>query len=125
MRNPEASRLVGVYRRAVPVGARRVIAQRVGADLREQVKSRIAAAAEVRDQVKRVRVTRRHRELLARHDRTVVSVAGTPRIAHVVPDVTPLRARRANLDEVTAALRDAGVDFFCVRSASDTAAAVA
>ncbi|MBC2868016.1 stealth family protein [Streptomyces mexicanus] len=125
MRNPEASRLVGVYRRAVPVGARRMIAQHVGTDLREQVKSRIAAAAEVRDQVKRVRVTHRHKALLARYDRRVVSVAGTPRIAHVVPDITPLQARRANLDEVIAALRGAGVPFFCVRSASDTAAAVA
>ncbi|MFC4331748.1 stealth conserved region 3 domain-containing protein [Streptomyces andamanensis] len=125
MRNPEASRLVGVYRRAVPVGARRVIAEHVGTDFREQLKSGIAAAAEVRNQVKRVRVVRRHRALLARHDRTVVSVDGTPRIAHVVPDITPLQARRANLDEVMAALRGAGVDHFCVRSDSETSAAVA
>ncbi|WNM35092.1 stealth family protein [Streptomyces sp. Li-HN-5-11] len=125
MRNPEASRLVGVYRRAVPVGARRVIAEHVGTDLREQLKSGIAAAAEQRHRIARVRVVRRHRELLARHDRTVVSVAGTPRIAHVVPDVTPLRARRANRDEVAAALRAAGVDYFCVRSASETSAAIA
>ncbi|MEU5090276.1 stealth family protein [Streptomyces sp. NPDC021356] len=125
MRNPEASRLVGVYRRAVPVGARRVIAEHVGTDFREQLKSGIAAAAEMRNQVKRGRVVRRHRALLARHDRTVVSVDGTPRIAHVVPDITPLQARRANLDEVAAALRGAGVDYFCVRSASETSAAVA
>jgi hypothetical protein len=125
MRNPEASRLVGVYRRAVPVGARRMIAQHVGTGLREQVKSQIAAAAEVRDQVKRVRVTRRHKALLARHDRRVISVAGTPRIAHVVPGITPLQARRSNLEQVIVALRDAGVTFFCVRSASHTAAAVA
>ncbi|MBX9395151.1 stealth family protein [Streptomyces sp. TRM72054] len=125
MRNPEASRLVGVYRRALPVGARRMIAEHVGTDLREQVKARIAAAAELREQAIRLRVTRRHRELLARYDRTVVSVAGTPRIAHVVPGITPLQARRANLEQVTAALRDAGVDYFCVRSASDTAASVA
>lgn len=125
MRNPEASRLVGVYRRAVPVGARRVIAEHVGTDFREQLKSGIAAAAEVRNQVKRVRVVRRHRSLLARHDRTVVSVDGTPRIAHVVPGITPLEARRANLEEVAAALRGAGVEYFCVRSASETSAALA
>ncbi|MEW2292548.1 stealth family protein [Streptomyces sp. NPDC006743] len=125
MRNPEASRLVGVYRRAVPVGARRVIAEHVGTDFREQLKSGIAAAAEVRNQVKRVRVVRRHRSLLARHDRTVVSVDGTPRIAHVVPGITPLEARRANLDEVAAALRGAGVEYFCVRSDSETSAALA
>ncbi|MGW4320223.1 stealth family protein [Streptomyces sp. NPDC004684] len=125
MRNPEASRLVGVYRRAVPVGARRVIAEHVGTDFREQLKSGIAAAAEMRNQAKRVRVVRRNRELLARHDRQVVTVDGAPRIAHVVPDVTPLQARRANRDEVAAALRAAGVDFFCVRASSETSAAIA
>ncbi|MET9778218.1 stealth conserved region 3 domain-containing protein [Streptomyces sp. NPDC006367] len=125
MRNPEAPRLVGVYRRVVPVGARRVIAEHVDSGFRQQVKEGIAAAAAARAQIKRVRVARSHRELLARHDRRVVSVGKSPRIAHVMPGITPLEARRANLDDVTAALRDAGVDYFCVRSGSDTAAAVA
>ena len=125
MRNPEAPRLVGVYRRVVPVGARRVIAEHVDSGFRQQVKEGIAAAAAKRDQINRVRVARSHRKLLARHDRRVVSVGKAPRIAHVVPRATPLDARRANLDDVTEALRHAGIDYFCVRSASETSTAVA
>nr|WP_086722450.1 stealth family protein [Streptomyces carpinensis] len=125
MPNPEASRLVGVYRRTVPVGARRVIAEHVDSELREQFKSKIAAVSEMRGQLQRGRVARRHRRLLAARGSVVVSVNGRVRIAHVMPDVTPLLARRSNLDEVAAALRGAGVDYFCVRSPSPTSAALA
>ncbi|MGW0082756.1 stealth conserved region 3 domain-containing protein [Streptomyces sp. NPDC003393] len=125
MRNPEASRLIGAYRRAVPVGARRVIAEHVDSDLRERFKSGIAAMTEVRGRLRRGRAARRHRRLLAARDSVVVSVNGKVRIAHVMPDVTPLLARRSNLDDVAAALRAAGVDYFCVRSSSETSAAVA
>ncbi|WP_316741434.1 stealth family protein [Streptomyces sp. MK7] len=125
MRNPEASRLISAYRRVVPVGARRVIAEHVDTDLREQFKSGIAAMTEMRGQLRRGRVARRHRQLLAARDSLVVSVNGKVRIARVMPEATPLRARRSNLDEVAAALRAAGVDYFCVRSPSETSAAVA
>ncbi|WP_225844620.1 stealth family protein [Streptomyces sp. HPF1205] len=125
MRNPEAPRLLGVYRRAVPEGARRAIASRVDADLRKQVKLRIAGATAAAERVRAARVGRRHQTLLEGGNRTVVTVGAEAKIALVMPGATPLAARRANLDAVLRCLDGAGLDHFCVRGRSDTAAAVA
>ncbi|MCX3059190.1 stealth family protein [Streptomyces beihaiensis] len=125
MHNPEAPQLVATYRRILPVGARRAIAQRVDPELRRQVKVKIAAAADTTETWKKTRFARRFGPLVAHPDRRVVYVAHSARIAHVQEDPTPLSARRANLEDVMSALRGAGIAHFCVRTASHTAAAVA
>lgn len=125
MRNPEAPRLVSVYRRAVPKRARRVIASRVDADLRRQVKMGIAGATSAAERMRAARVARRHHALLQRPGRTVVVVSGDAKVALVAPGITPLEARRANLRAVLSALTGAELDHFCVRGRSETSAAVA
>jgi hypothetical protein len=125
VRNPEAPRLVGAYRRAVPKRARRIIAQRVDADLRKQVKLRIADAASAAERVRAARIAKRHQALLDRPGRAVVTKAGEPRIAELDPDLTPLATRRENLRRVLDALAAAGLEHFCVRGRSQIASAVA
>ncbi|WP_327291139.1 stealth family protein [Streptomyces sp. NBC_01198] len=125
MRNPEAPRLLGVYRRAVPESARKAIAARVDSDLRKQVKLRIAGATAAAERVRAARVGKRHQALVDRPDRLVMTVGREPKVALVIPGVTPLAARRANLDTVLDCLEAAGLSHFCVRGRSETAAAVA
>ncbi|SFF50133.1 Stealth protein CR1, conserved region 1 [Actinacidiphila alni] len=125
MRNPEAPRLLGVYRRAVPESARRKIASRVDSDLRKQVKLRIAGATAAAERARAARVGKRHQAMVDRPDRTVITVNREAKVAIVMSGVTPLAARRANLDAVLRCLTAAGLDHFCVRGRSHTAAAVA
>ncbi|MFD7918215.1 stealth family protein [Streptomyces sp. NPDC059740] len=125
MRNPEAPQLVDVYRRVVPEEARRAIAQRVGSDLRQQIKMRLAVVAEARDRMRSARLARQHGPYLSGPTRTIVTSGGTARIAEVQEGVTPLTARRANLERVLGALRERGIDHFCVRGRSQTSSAVA
>ncbi|WHM38763.1 stealth family protein [Streptomyces sp. BPTC-684] len=125
MRNPEAPRLLGVYRRAVPESVRRAIVSQVDADMRRRVKMRIAGGAAVAEKMRAARVTKRYQTLASGADRTVVHVGKDPKVALVTPGVTPLQARRANLDIVLRALHAAGLDHFCVRGRSETSAAVA
>ena len=125
MRNPEAPRLLGVYRRAVPESTRKAIAARASSDLRKQVKLRIAGATAAAERVRAARVGKRHQALLDRPDRRVMTVGREPKVTLVIPGVTPLVARRANLDAVLDCLEAAGLSHFCVRGRSETAAAVA
>ncbi|GGY31130.1 stealth family protein [Streptomyces omiyaensis] len=125
MRNPEAPRLLGVYRRAVPERVRRAIVSQVDADMRRRVKMRIASGTAAAERRRGGRLAKRYGTYTAGADRAVINIGREPKVALVTEGITPLAARRANLDAVLAALASAGVEHFCVRGQSDTAAAVA
>ncbi|MFE7810188.1 stealth family protein [Streptomyces sp. NPDC057430] len=125
MRNPEAPRLLGVYRRAIPERVRKAIVRQVDADVRRRLKIRIANGSAAAERRRSDRVAKRYEALTASADRAVITVGREPKVALVSAGITPLEARRANLDAVLAALSAAGIEHFCVRSQSDTAAAVA
>ncbi|MFF0474366.1 stealth family protein [Streptomyces sp. NPDC004284] len=125
MRNPEAPRLLGVYRRAVPERVRRAIVSQVDADVRRRLKMRIANGTATAERLRSGRVARRYETLTTGPDRTVINIGREPKVALVSEGITPLRARRENLDVVLEALAGAGIEHFCIRSQSDTAAAVA
>ncbi|MEU6949630.1 stealth family protein [Streptomyces sp. NPDC046316] len=125
MRNPEAPRLLGVYRRAIPERVRKAIVAQVDADVRRRLKIRIANGTAAAERLRSGRVAKRYEALTAAPDRAVITVGRESKVALVSTGITPLEARRANLDSVLSALSDAGIEHFCVRSQSDTAAAVA
>ncbi|MEU0230646.1 MULTISPECIES: stealth family protein [unclassified Streptomyces] len=125
MRNPEAPRLLGVYRRAVPERVRRAIVSQVDADMRRRLKMRIANGTATAERLRSGRVAKRYEALTAGPDRTVVTVERESKVALVSGGITPLRARRENLDAVLTALSGAGIEHFCVRGRSETAAVVA
>lgn len=125
MLNPEAPRLVGIYRRALPAGARRAIAARVHPGLRRHVKLLLAGAADTADRARAARSGRRHRDVVDRSGLRILTVDRDPKLAVVLSHASPLAARRANLREVLDTLSGAGIDHFCVRGRSNTAAAVA
>ncbi|MFF8842926.1 stealth family protein [Streptomyces sp. NPDC015127] len=125
MRNPEAPRLLGVYRRAVPERVRRAIVSQVDADVRRRLKMRIANGTAVAERIRAGRVARRYEALVSGPDRAVVAVGQELKVALVAEGTTPLQARRSNLDGVLRALSGAGIEHFCVRGRSDTASAVA
>ncbi|NGN68313.1 sugar phosphotransferase [Streptomyces sp. A7024] len=125
--NPEASAVVALYRRALPRSLRRAIAERYSVEARRQVKHHLATltSAQRADRVRAALLARRRRGLAAAPGRRVVMVDGRPRIAHLQPDLSPQHARRAALKAVTRALKQAGVDYFCVRGRPRQAAIVA
>ncbi|MFJ6214287.1 stealth conserved region 3 domain-containing protein [Streptomyces sp. NPDC092296] len=125
--NPEASRIVAVYRKVLPERTRYRISQRVAPEVRDQVKKKIAKVAVVPQQMDRIRVQRavRRHPALFTGDRVAVTYRHQARAAVVHDDLTPLLARRENLDAVVQALEDAGVDYFCVRGLHDRASTVA
>ncbi|WP_031015220.1 stealth family protein [Streptomyces sp. NRRL F-5727] len=125
MRNPESPRLLGVYRRAVPDRVRRAVVAQVDADVRRRVKLRIASGTAAAERLRRNRLARRYAALTAGPDRAVISVGREPKVALIAEGITPLRARRANLEAVLGALAAAGVAHFCVPGKSDTSSAVA
>ncbi|WP_030911532.1 stealth family protein [Streptomyces sp. NRRL F-5126] len=125
MQNPEAPRLVGAYRRILPEEARRLVAGRVGSDLRRRVKLGLATAESTRERMRKVRAARKYGSHMLGSRRRVVAVEEAIRLAIAEKGMTPLRARRSNLRDVLAVLDAAGVGHFCVRGASQTAAAVA
>ncbi|MGW2115092.1 stealth family protein [Streptomyces zhihengii] len=125
MRNPEAPRLLGVYRRAVPESVRRAIVSQVDADMRRRLKMRIANGTAVAERIRAGRVARRYEALASGPDRAVVPIGQEPKVALVDEGMTPLRARRENLALVLGALEGAGIEHFCVRGRSETASAVA
>ncbi|MFF4649296.1 stealth family protein [Streptomyces sp. NPDC001380] len=126
--SPDVSRIVSAYRKVLPAYTRYRIAQRVTPEIRSQVKKRIAEVATVPQQVERIRVqraVRRRPDLYSGPDRIPVTVDHQPRAAFVHEDLTPLLARRENLDAVLDALEGAGIDHFCVRGAFDRSSTVA
>lgn len=125
MRNPEAPRLLGVYRRAVPESVRRAIVSQVDADVRRRLKTRIANGTAVAERIRAGRVARRYEALASGPDRAVISVGQELKVALVAEGTTPLQARRDNLSTVLRSLAGAGVEHFCVRGRSDRTSAVA
>ncbi|MFF0465938.1 stealth family protein [Micromonospora zamorensis] len=123
----EPSGLVDVYRRVLSAQTRRAIATKVSPRARHQLKQWVARASRDAQVAGRrsERLARRQPELLAGGDRAVVTADRGSRIAKVDVAVTPLGARSANLTAVTAALDEAGVDYFRVRGRSPRASVVA
>ncbi|WP_330463920.1 stealth family protein [Micromonospora zamorensis] len=123
----EPSGLVDVYRRVLSAQTRRAIATKVSPRARHQLKQWVARASRDAQVAGRrgERLARRQPELLAGGDRAVVTADRGSRIAKVDAAVTPLGARTANLTAVTAALDEAGVDYFRVRGRSPRASVVA
>ena len=126
--NPEASRIVSAYRKVLSEHARYRISQRFTPEVRSQVKKRIAEVAVIPQQLEHLRAQRalhRRPDLFSGPGRMVVTDRHQPRAAFVHQDLTPLLARRENLDAVMHALREAGIDHFCVRGTHDRASTVA
>ncbi|MFG3555438.1 stealth family protein [Micromonospora sp. NPDC047557] len=123
----EPSGLVDVYRRVLSAQTRRAIATKVSPRARHQLKQWVARASrDARGAGRRgERLTRRQPELLAGGDRAVVTADRGARIARVDPAATGLRARAANLAAVTAALDEAGVEYFRVHGRSHRTSVVA
>ncbi|WP_196218192.1 stealth family protein [Streptomyces blattellae] len=127
-RNPEAAWPVRVYRRSVPARLRRAVVARTTPQARARVKQRFARVPSVRLLLGRVRAVwllRRHPGLFTAADVEVRLVRGVPKAVLVRPGISPLAARDANASAVRAAFEDAGIDYFCVRGRSNTAAVVA
>ncbi|MGQ4514086.1 stealth conserved region 3 domain-containing protein [Streptomyces sp. DW26H14] len=125
MQNPEAPRLVGAYRRILPEEARRLVAGRVGPDLRRRIKLGLASAESTRERIRKTRAARKYGSHMIGPKRRVVAVDEAIRLALAEEGMTPVRARRSNLRDVLSLLEAAGVEHFCVRGSSQTAAAVA
>ncbi|WP_323384130.1 stealth family protein [Streptomyces calidiresistens] len=127
--NPEASPLVALYRRVVPLRARRAVAGRVSPQLRGSVKRTLADTARaVPDRMAEVRAERARRvrpELFSAPERRMVQVNRQPKAATVREFPTPLAARDEALRMVCEALGEAGVDYFCVRGVDPAGSVVA
>lgn len=116
-RNPEASALVTLYRRAVPLAARRVIAGRLSLSARAAVKRSLAASQLLPERLADRRAAwaaRRSPELFS-GARRLVLVDRQPKAAHVREWPSPLQAQAEALQLVCDALEQADVDYFCVR----------
>ncbi|MGW1365078.1 stealth family protein [Streptomyces chartreusis] len=119
---------MGAYRRRLPVGARRAIAERISPQVRKRVKARLADLPSIMSGVAQARAKRAihsHAELLDTPGRVLHMVQGTPKAVMITPDLTPLQARRDNLAAVCSALDGAGIDYFCVRGRHDGVGVVA
>lgn len=128
MRNPESSPLVTVYRRAIPVRARRVVAARVAPELRAAMKRRLVASQAISDRLadrRAERISRTFAALSGAEDRRVVTVGNQPYVAHVREFPSPAQAYRENLAKVCEAFDRAGVNYFVLRGAGFSTSAVA
>jgi hypothetical protein len=131
MRQVESSLLVAAYRRSVPVGARRLVAERFTPRLRAVVKRRLAASAVVSDRVAERRAARGMRGLQGAFDgeaadgcRTVLD-GRRPVVALVRPFPSPLQAYVDTLTRVTEELERAGIAHACVRGGRHSSATLA
>ncbi|MFF3313603.1 stealth family protein [Streptomyces sp. NPDC002952] len=126
-RNPEASWWVSVYRRGLPVSARRVIAGRISPQVRRRAKARLAAVPSAQSITARMRAAwelRRFPDVFTGPSRVLHPVRGVPKAVLVTPGLSPLQARGDNLAAVCSALDGADIDYFCVRGSRDGAAVV-
>ncbi|MEU9188890.1 stealth family protein [Streptomyces sp. NPDC048484] len=127
-RGPDRSPLVRLYRRVLPARVRRVVVTGTSAGARSRVKRCLTAVPGPRHVlgiVRAARAARRTARAGAGQDQAVRLVRDVPKIVTVRDDVSPLWVRNANSAAVRAALRSAGIDYFCVRGRSHSAAVVA
>jgi hypothetical protein len=128
IRNAEASILVSAYRRAVPIGARRVIASRFTPQLRSAVKQKLAASQAVSDRIASQRVVRTERRFSAtfsQKGRRTVLVNRHPRVALVRQFPSPLQAYMDTLISVCGALDEAGIYYVCIRGVRQSSSTLA
>ncbi|MGC5050861.1 stealth family protein [Micromonospora sp. DT48] len=123
----EPAGLVDVYRRVLSPQTRRAIARKVSPRARHQLKQWVARASRSTPLADRRGewLARRQPELFAGGDRAVVVADQALRVAQVVADSTPVRARTENLAAVTAAFDEAGVEYFRVCGRSHLSSVVA
>ncbi|MFI9105314.1 stealth family protein [Streptomyces fildesensis] len=129
-RNPEASRVVNVYRRALSPAARRTLSNRISPDLRRKVKQVVAEArnpvAYSLSRSKARRLMRRWPELPdsdSAAGRHVTLVGGL--VAMVRTRCTPVELREHTHRLVADALTAAGVRHFSIRGPKDLRSYVA
>ena len=123
----EAFWLLRMYRALMPRSLRTYIARRLSPEVRNRMVLRAASGGPFRGVLDRAAdawFRLRHPAVLAIPGSSLVREDGRIRIAHVRSVVSPLQARRDNLDLVCAALTAAGVPYFCVRPLEDSRAAV-
>ncbi|WP_374203285.1 stealth family protein [Streptomyces sp. ST2-7A] len=127
--NPEASPLVALYRRVVPLSARRAVVGRVSPQVRGSVKRTLSEAARaVPERMAEVRAERARRgrpDLFSAPERRMVQVNRQPKAATVMEFPTPLAVRDESLHRVCEALEEAGVHYFCVRGVDPAGSTVA
>jgi hypothetical protein len=117
-RNPEASALVTLYRRTIPLAARRAVAGKLSLRARAALKRSLTAPQLLPERIAARRAAlaaRRSPELYTGPRRRLVQVDRRPRAAHVREWPSPLQAQAEALQLVCEALEQAGVDYFCVR----------
>ncbi|MGW3496484.1 hypothetical protein [Streptomyces sp. NPDC001020] len=120
--NPESAHNAAAYRGLLPERTRYRISKRFTPEGRSQVKPESSDVAVIPRQIDRFRASRatsRRRDLFAGPDRIPVAVAVDHQaVAAFVHDtLTTRHTHRENLDAVTHALEEAGIDHSCIRSA--------
>ncbi|MFX4294793.1 stealth family protein [Streptomyces bohaiensis] len=126
VRNPEASTLVAIYRRVVPLAARRAVAGHASLRLRSAVKRSLTLSQALPDHIAERRAghaLRRSPETFAAPGRRLVTVDRRPKAAHVRPHPSPVQAQAQAVHWVCEALEEAGIEHFAVRG-NDPAAGV-
>ncbi|MEU4213122.1 stealth conserved region 3 domain-containing protein [Streptomyces sp. NPDC026206] len=119
--NPEKSGLVKAYRRVLPESARRAIAQRVSVETRGALMQHMANSLDLQQRRQKIRGKRLQRRYAGHLDAAlprVVLVDGKAHIALVDPALTPHGTRADTLVLVCSTLEDAGIGYFCVRTAT-------
>ena len=117
-------------RRYIPASLRRLVVRLVPAPALSRLKRLAGSAARIEQRwAQRVgnaaAMYKRRRASDAAGSRcTIVAVGPHTRVALIDDDLSGLNAREQNLQAVCSALADAGVDYFCVRGASDRSAVV-
>ncbi|WP_103528676.1 stealth family protein, partial [Streptomyces sp. SM12] len=127
VRNPEASSLVALYRKLVPVAARRAVAGRSSLRLRSAVKRSLTLSQAVPDRIAERRAAlalRRAPQVYAAKGRRLVTVNRRPKAAHVRAYPSPLQAQAQATEWICDALDQAGVDHFVVRGTDPAAGCV-
>ncbi|MQS04877.1 sugar phosphotransferase, partial [Streptomyces sp. OF1] len=126
-RNPEAAPLLRLYRRVVPLRARRAVAGKLSLGARATLKRSLATSqlfAERAAVLRAERARRRAPDLFSGDERRLVLVRQRPRAARIRDYPRPLQAHTEALRLVCDTLAAAGVDHFCVRTVEGASTAV-
>ncbi|MFB7944610.1 stealth family protein [Kitasatospora phosalacinea] len=125
--NPEGSRLVGVYRNALPPSARSALANSIPAGVRSRVKRAVAEVPKPRNfaGTRARRLLRNWPELAGRTDGVPRATVFGNLVVLVHRRPRPVDLREHVLRLVTDALTDAGVRYFALRAPSDLRTCIA
>jgi hypothetical protein len=128
LRPPARSKLLKVYRKAVPTNIRLALRRRISPSMQSFLATRLTAGgpfAAVSDALASTTAKAKYGRLLHQDGLALGHTEIGLAVVSVRTDLTPLRARRETLDDVMALLTEAGVAFFCVRGFDPLSSAVA